>query len=96
MSRIDVAVYKSRRRAETYVYLEKEAAFEDLPDAFRDQFGPEERFLEFELYADKQLAQVDAQVVLDAIATQGFYLQLPPQGQGSWVDGVILQQRDVD
>ena len=34
--------------------------------------------MRFKLAANRSLARVDAKLVLDAIATQGFYLQLPP------------------
>ena len=34
--------------------------------------------MRFKLAANRSWARVDAKLVLDAIATQGFYLQLPP------------------
>ena len=77
--KLEVAVYKSLRRADTYVYLPADAELESLPDALREQFGEAEAFLHFELSADRYLAQADATVVLAALASQGFYLQLPPQ-----------------
>ena len=78
-SNVDVVVYRSRKRADTYVYLPAGAEYDDLPDAFRDHFGEATAFLQFELHADRFLAQADASAVLKAIEDQGFYLQLPPR-----------------
>lgn len=77
--KLEVAVYKSRRRADTYVYLLADAELDSLPDALREQFGEAEAFLHFELSADRYLAQAEASAVLAALEAQGFYLQLPPQ-----------------
>ena len=75
---IDVVVYRSSRRADTYLYLPRAAAFEELPDALRQHFGEATAFLEFVLHREKVLAQAEAPAVLAALAEQGFYLQLPP------------------
>ena len=77
---VDVVVYRSARRAETYLYLRAGDDFDDtLPDALRSHFGEATAFLEFALHADRTLAQADAVTVLEALASQGFYLQLPPR-----------------
>lgn len=73
-----VAVYKSSRMADTFVYLRAEDSPESLPDALLQRFGEAKHVVEFSLHADRYLAQADAQNVMRAIAEQGFYLQLPP------------------
>ncbi len=78
-SNLDVVVYRSQKRADTYVYLPAGAEYDDLPDAFRDHFGEATAFLEFELHEERFLAQADAGAVLKALEEQGFYLQLPPR-----------------
>lgn len=50
-----------------------------IPDALLQRFGPPEFTLALELWPDRKLAQADAQTVLAAIASQGFYLQMPPK-----------------
>lgn len=75
---VEVVVYRSARRAETYLYLPAAADFEALPEALLGHFGEGTAFLEFTLHADKVLALADAGVVLTALSEQGFYLQLPP------------------
>ena len=74
-----VVVYRSHKRADTYVYLPAEKEFEELPEAFREHFGEATAFLDFVLHPARQLAQADPLVVLRALSEQGFYLQLPPQ-----------------
>lgn len=76
---IQVTVYKSPRKADTYVYLPSDAEFESLPEALQAQFGEGTAFLEFELHAERYLAQAEAPQVIEAIEVQGFYLQLPPR-----------------
>lgn len=75
---IEVCVYKSESKAETYVYLAADDEFAGLPQAFQDQFGVAQVFLNFWLHEEKVLAQADAKKVLAALRDQGFYLQLPP------------------
>ncbi len=77
---VDVVVYRSARRADTYLYLQAGADYDEtLPEALRKHFGEATAFLEFSLHAEKTLAQADAAAVLAALADQGFYLQLPPR-----------------
>ena len=75
---VEVSVYRSARRAETYLYLPVDDEFDELPEGLRDQFGQGTAFLQLWLHADKFLAQAEAKKVLQALAEQGFYLQLPP------------------
>ncbi len=76
---VGVVVYRSHKRADTYVYLPAESDFEELPEAFREHFGEATAFLDFVLHPARQLAQADPLAVLRALSEQGFYLQLPPQ-----------------
>jgi uncharacterized protein YcgL (UPF0745 family) len=71
-------VYKSARRAETYVYLAASDGFDVLPDVLRQQLGNLTLALEFELSANKRLARADAADVIDQISATGYYLQVPP------------------
>jgi uncharacterized protein len=75
---IRVSVYRSERRADTYLYLPAEADFDELPEALRTHFGVGVSFLQLELDRDRYLAQADAAQVMQAINDQGFFLQLPP------------------
>ncbi|MCR9258484.1 MAG: YcgL domain-containing protein [Pseudomonadaceae bacterium] len=75
---MEVSVYRSSKKNQTYVYLPADQTYESLPEAFVAQFGDAALFLTFELHEDRKLAQVDARSVLAALHDQGFFLQLPP------------------
>ncbi|KRG71939.1 YcgL domain-containing protein [Pseudoxanthomonas dokdonensis] len=76
-------VYKSQRKADTYVYLACRDDFESLPDALRDSLGRLEFVLDVALTPERKLARVDAAVVRDNLAQQGYHLQFPPVHEGS-------------
>lgn len=71
-------VYRSRRRADTYLYLPRADDFSAVPDALLEMFGKAELALEFELTPQRRLAQANARQVIDSLREKGFYLQMPP------------------
>ena len=74
----EIKVFKSLKKLDTYLYLDKLQNFEELPSALRDSFGQYELVLEMELSPERKLARADTNQVLSDIALKGFYLQLPP------------------
>jgi uncharacterized protein YcgL (UPF0745 family) len=71
-------VYKSPRKADTYVYLAARDDFERLPAPIRQQLGTLQFVLEVELTPERKLARADPAVVRANLAAQGFHLQFPP------------------
>ena len=71
-------VYKSQRRADTYVYLAARDDFERLPEPLRTQLGALSFVLEVDITPDRKLAQEDPVQVRKNLATRGFHLQFPP------------------
>ncbi len=71
-------VFRSPRKPEMYLYVDKAAGYKDLPEALLAQFGEPEPVMTLLLTPDKRLARADATEVLAKIASQGFYLQMPP------------------
>jgi uncharacterized protein YcgL (UPF0745 family) len=71
-------IYKSPRKADTYVYVPKADAFDALPQALAHALGPLVFVMELELTPGRRLARADASQVIAALAQEGFYLQLPP------------------
>ena len=76
-----VKVLRSQKRADTYLYLPEQDVYEELPEALQKHFGEAIEFLNFSLHANKKLAQVDAKKVMQGLAEQGYFLQLPPSTQ---------------
>ena len=71
-------VYKSLKRADTYVYLAGRDDFARIPDPLRSQLGTLQFVLELALTPERKLAREDAAVVRDNLVTRGFHLQFPP------------------
>ncbi|EKF73462.1 hypothetical protein A11A3_13495 [Alcanivorax hongdengensis A-11-3] len=72
------SIYKSRRKAEMYLYVERQKGLKDLPEGLLSQFGPPQHVSDMILSPERPLARVDVQRVMDKIREQGFYLQMPP------------------
>lgn len=70
-------VYKSQRKADTYVYLAKRDDFDCLPPPVRAQLGDLRFVLDVALTPERKLAQADAAVVRANLAERGFHLQFP-------------------
>jgi hypothetical protein len=75
---MQVFVYRSRRQADTYVYLRERDAFACLPDELAARLAPFDFSLDFELTPERRLAREDPAVVRHNLLARGFHLQLPP------------------
>jgi uncharacterized protein len=73
-----VIVYKSVRIAEMYLFVDQEEGLDRVPPELLKRFGKPLEALRLELTPQRRLSRSEAPAVLDAIAKQGFYLQLPP------------------
>lgn len=71
-------VYKSQRKADTYVYLRERDGFESIPEPLRTPLGALAFVLAVELTAERKLAREDVAVVRANLAARGFHLQFPP------------------
>lgn len=72
------AVYKSSRKAETYLFINKKECFDDVPEQLLLTFGKPELVMLLPLNKKASLAGADISKVRHALAEQGYYLQLPP------------------
>lgn len=73
-----VIVYKSVRIAEMYLFVGQEEGLDRVPAELLKRFGKPVEAMRLELTAQRRLSRSEAPAVLDAIAKQGFYLQMPP------------------
>ena len=71
-------VYKSLKKADTYLYLAKRDDFAGLPEPLRTQLGRLQFVLEVQLTAERRLARENPEVVRANLASRGFHLQFPP------------------
>ena len=75
-------VFKSARRADTYVYLATREGFDAIPDALRATLEPLTFVVEFDLTPERTLAREDAVQVLENLTVRGWHLQMPPMVAG--------------
>jgi uncharacterized protein YcgL (UPF0745 family) len=71
-------VYKSLRKADTYVYLAGRDDFGRLPEPLRAGLGRLQFVLDVDLAGRRTLARADPDVVRGNLVAQGFHVQLPP------------------
>lgn len=71
-------VYKSLKKADTYVFLAGREDFARLPEPLRAQLGALHFVLELDLSPQRKLAQADPVVVMENLASRGFHIQFPP------------------
>jgi uncharacterized protein YcgL (UPF0745 family) len=72
-------VFRSEKKAETYLYLADSLPFDELPAELRDQFGEATFVLSLELSESRNLARADVIKVIESLLEPGYYLQLPPE-----------------
>lgn len=72
------AIYKSSKKEGMFLYVAKRDQFDAVPDALREMFGKPQFVMLFNLAGEKPLKRVKNAEVLQAIQTQGFFLQMPP------------------
>ncbi|MBI3773958.1 MAG: YcgL domain-containing protein [Gammaproteobacteria bacterium] len=78
---VPCTIYRSAKKADSYLYVERENEFARVPQALLDMLGPLTLVMSLELHSRRKLAQVDVTQVMAQLQQQGYFLQMPP---GSW------------
>lgn len=76
-----VEIFRSSRKEEMYLYVEKSAGLKNVPEVLMKQFGEAESVMTLLLEPSRKLARADAAEVLSGIDEQGYYLQMPPTAE---------------
>lgn len=71
-------VYKSPKKADTYLFIKSRDDFSDVPEALLSTFGSPILVTLINLATKDKLGFADLEKVKASLAEQGFYLQLPP------------------
>ncbi|MCT8341810.1 MULTISPECIES: YcgL domain-containing protein [Photorhabdus] len=72
------AIYRSPKREQTYLYVEKRDNFSRVPEELLKSFGQPQYTMTISLVDRKNLAGADIEKVKISLIEQGFYLQIPP------------------
>ncbi|MBY4677601.1 YcgL domain-containing protein [Marinobacterium arenosum] len=73
-----VSIYKSPRKDEMYLYVDKRDQLGKVPEPLLQMFGEPVHVMDMPLKADKKLARVETDKLLSELDDKGFYLQMPP------------------
>lgn len=88
------SVFKSSKKKEMYIYVDRKQDLSELPSALLSVFGEPVHVLDMILTPEKTLARVDASKVLESIKENGFFLQMPPS-QNEDLAGQAVQPKDT-
>ena len=71
-------VYKSLKKEELYLYLEKQDDFSTIPEPLLNSLGRLELVMDLDLTSEQKLAREDVNKVLVSLQEKGFFVQMPP------------------
>lgn len=71
------AIYKSRRKADTYLYVAVRDDFSRIPEALLKLIGVLEHVMDLDLRPERKLALEDTAEVLQNLEERGWHLQMP-------------------
>jgi uncharacterized protein YcgL (UPF0745 family) len=72
------SIYKSPRKNEMYLYVERSEALKRVPESLLVAFGTPIHTFDLVLTPERQLAREDIALVLANLESQGYHLQMPP------------------
>ena len=81
LTEIECVVYKSLKKDETYIFIEKSASISDLPADLTNVLGKTEEVMSLNLTPEKKMARGSAAEIMLSIEKQGFHLQMPENPQ---------------
>ncbi len=71
-------IYKSLKKDELYLYLDKKDDFSAIPETLLQSFGRMVFVMELQLTPQRKLAREDAGKVIASLQNKGFFVQMPP------------------
>lgn len=74
-------VYRCSRQAEMYLYLREGLDPATLPEPLRQRAGTLTPVMQLNLHPQRRLARVQTARVIEQLQSQGWFLQMPPNGQ---------------
>jgi uncharacterized protein YcgL (UPF0745 family) len=72
------AVYKSRKKADTYLYINKRDDFSEVPKMLLETFGLPKFVMLVPLHKPRKVANISIEKLTKNLREKGYYLQIPP------------------
>ena len=86
MMKLLCSIYKTTKKDEMYLYVDKKDKFQKVPEALLSHFGQAVHFGDLLLRPEKKLARVDVNEVMTQIQEKGYFLQMPPAKEDYLLD----------
>lgn len=83
---MNCVIYKSSKKTDSYLYIEKADDFTRVPPSLIEMLGQLEMVMALELSHERKLANADADSVRKCLRDQGYYLQIPPRPELAFKD----------
>lgn len=80
------SVYKGSTFDEMYLYVKKADGLDKVPEVLLSRFGDTKEVMSLLLTAERPLARVDVETVIEAIEAKGFFLQMPASKEAYVLD----------
>lgn len=80
------SIYRSSRKDEMYLYVDKKDGLKQVPEALMERFGKAQHVMDLPVLPGKKLARVDIEKVIESIHEKGFFLQMPPPKEDYLLD----------
>nr|WP_067288495.1 YcgL domain-containing protein [Marinobacterium profundum] len=80
------SIYKSSRKDEMYLYVEKRELLTRVPEALLTMFGTPVHLMDMPVKPGRKLARIDVEKMLAGIVEKGYYLQMPPPKEDYMLD----------
>lgn len=71
-------IYKSLKKEELYLYLDKKDDFSSVPETLFKSIGRLQFVMELQLSPERKLAREDVNRVIASLESKGFFVQMPP------------------
>jgi len=75
---IACTVFKGRRKADTYLFVETDRELERVPGSLKELLGELSHVMDLELSPTRKLANADVIQVMQSLVEPGYFLQMPP------------------
>jgi uncharacterized protein YcgL (UPF0745 family) len=73
------AVYKSPKKADTFLYVANKNDFSGVPKVLLETFGTPTFVMLIPLVKPRKIGRISSDELIEILQTKGFYLQLPPK-----------------
>lgn len=82
-----LSIFKSSRKDEMYLYVDKREQLERVPDPLLEMFGKPLHIMDMPMTPGRKLARVeDTAKLLEEVGSKGYFLQMPPPKEDYMLD----------